>query len=232
MPSNGIAMLLVGSIDAGLSRTASATMCRIPKTGIIIPKVGISDALFTRTQQRVLGLVFGQPDRDYGMVELIDLAGAGRGAVQRELERLVSSGLVSAKRVGTQRRYSANHASPIFAELRSIIDKTAGVAAILQAAFAPVAASIQLAVLYGSIAKETAGAGSDVDVLVVSDTLALEDVFAALEPAEKRLGRTVSPTLYTAQEFRKRRRTPFLSKVLSGKHVVLIGSEDAVATPR
>lgn len=190
----------------------------------------VLDALFPRTRQRVLSLLFGQPQRSFATMELIGLAQAGSGAVQRELDRLVGSGLVTVTRVGNQKRFEANRASPFFAALHDIIDKTAGVADVVAAALGPLAQSIRFAVLYGSVAKETARAGSDIDVLIVTDELTLERVFAALEPVEKRLGRAVSPTLYTSDEFLRRRaaRHPFLTKVLAGKHVVLIGSEDAI----
>jgi len=195
---------------------------------------GIADALFSRTQQRVFALVFGQPDRAFSTSELIALAGAGSGAVQRELQRLIDSKLVVVTLAGRQKRYQANSAAPIFEELRAIVEKTAGVPDQLRAALQPLGARVQLAVLFGSVAKARDTAASDIDVLIVSDELALDDVFSALEAAERRLGRRVSPTLYTSDEFRRRRRThhPFVTRVLSGKHVVLTGSEDAVATAR
>jgi len=203
----------------------------MPKKGIVLPKLGMADALFSRTQQRVLGLLFGQPDRLYGTVELIKLAESGSGAVQRELARLVASGLVQRTEIG---KYQANRASPIFDELHSIVEKTAGVPDAIRAALAPLAPKIQFAVLYGSVAKATDTATSDIDVLIVADEIALEAVFEALGPAEQRLGRAVSPTLYTSVEFRKRQRAnqPFLTKVLRGKHVVVIGAEDSVLATR
>ncbi|MBW3563713.1 MAG: hypothetical protein KY459_03210 [Acidobacteria bacterium] len=63
---------------------------------------GLGNALFTRTQQRVLSLLFGQPDRAFLQKEVIDLGEAGSGAVRRELDRLVASGLVTMERVGAQ----------------------------------------------------------------------------------------------------------------------------------
>ncbi|MDB4961555.1 MAG: transcriptional regulator [Myxococcales bacterium] len=219
----------------------------MPKMGIMIPNMGtkarrhvqevkaspdrgsLADALFPRTKQRVLGLLFGQPERAFGMMELIELAGSGSGAVQRELERLVHSGLVLTSFVGTQKRYQANQAAPIFNELRSIVQKTGGVPQVLRSALEPLAARLRLAVLYGSVAKGADTALSDIDVLLVSDDLALEDVFAALQSAEDQLGRRINPTLYTTEEFKVRRSAnhPFLCKVLNGEHVVLLGSEDA-----
>jgi len=192
--------------------------------------VSPADALFPKTKQRVLSLLFGQPDRSFKTMELIRLVGAGSGAVQRELDRLVASRLVLANEVDGQKRFTANTDAPIFAELRSIVDKTAGVPEVLQAALATLGPAVRYAVLYGSEAKGTAHAMSDLDLLVVADDLPLERVFAAVEPAEVRLGRRVSPTMYTTAEFLRRRRAkhPFLTKVLAGRHVVLLGSEDAL----
>jgi predicted nucleotidyltransferase len=194
-------------------------------------RTGVADALFTATQQRVLSLLFGQPDRSFFTKELIDLAGGGSGAVQRELGRLQQSGLIVQTVLGNQKHYQANAGSPIFAELRSIVAKVLGPAEALRQAFAPIAGDVQLALLYGSVARRGDTAHSDFDLLLVSDTLALEQVYATLAPAEKQLGRPVSPTLYTQVEFRTRlaQRNPFLTKLLAGETTALIGDKDAFA---
>jgi predicted nucleotidyltransferase len=191
----------------------------------------MADALFSKTQQRVFSLLFGQPGRRFATSELIALAASGSGAVQRELQRLVDSKLVVSTLDGRQRRYQANSAAPIFKELHAIVEKTAGIPEQLRRALAPVAQRIQFALLFGSVAKETDTANSDIDVLLVSDELALDEVFAALQGAEQQLGRRVSPTLYTSKEYQRRRRggQHFLTRLLGGKHIVLVGSEDAVA---
>ena len=98
---------------------------------LIRPKLGraqfdatLADALFTRTQQRLFGLLFGHPARSYYVTELIALAGTGSGAVQRELARLVGSGLITVRPIGNQKHYQANPESPLFHELSSIARKT------------------------------------------------------------------------------------------------------------
>ena len=192
----------------------------------------MADALFSRTQQRVLALLFGQPERSYGMTELITLTGSGSGAVQREVKRLVASGLVTRTPIGREKKYQANQRAAIFGELHGIVEKTTGVATVIQSALAAIADHARFGILYGSIAKATDTVNSDVDILLVSDDLTLEEVFSALAPAEQRLGRRVSPVLYTSAEFRCARRedNPFLTKVLAGKHIVLLGSEDAITS--
>jgi len=190
----------------------------------------MAEALFTAGQRRVLGLLFGQPDRSFFTKELIDLSGIGSGVVQRELTKLLDSGLVLQSLHGNQKHYRANPDASIYDALVDIVQKTMGTAGALRSALLPLAEDIRFAILYGSVAKGSDHAQSDIDVLIVSDTLSLDRVFAALAPAEKALGRTISPTLYTAAEFIRRRKqsNAFLMRVLEGEHVVLLGAEDEV----
>ncbi|MGP1680604.1 MAG: nucleotidyltransferase domain-containing protein [Burkholderiales bacterium] len=193
-------------------------------------RTGLADALFSGTQQRVLGLLFGQPGRSFFATELIGLVGAGSGAVQRELQRLAESGLVVVTRVGNQKHYQANSDAPVFEELRGLVAKTVGLVDPLRAALLTLGERIQLALVYGSVAKSTETAMSDIDVLIVADNLTLEDVYTALAPAEQQLARRVNPTLYTREEFARRRNAgnPFLAKVLAGETLPLIGKETDV----
>ncbi|MDE0150284.1 MAG: hypothetical protein OXM58_18155 [Rhodospirillaceae bacterium] len=188
----------------------------------------LAGALFTATQQRVLGLLFGQPDRSFFVNEIIALAGSGHGAVQRELARLAGSGLAVVSRVGNRKYYRANPDSPLFHEICGIVRKTVGIEEIVRGALEPLSGELTLALLHGSVARQTDTASSDIDLLLVSDRLTLEDVYAALAPAENLLGRRIGPTLYTAEEFGRRRaaRAGFLTRVLESRPVVLAGSLD------
>ncbi|MCK0538781.1 transcriptional regulator [Alcanivorax quisquiliarum] len=190
----------------------------------------LADALFSQTQQRVLGLLFGQPERSFFTNEVIALAGIGAGSVQRELRRLADSGLVTVSKIGNQKHYQANPASPLFQELCSLARKTFGLADVLKSALRPLEEHISLALLYGSVARRQDRAGSDIDLMVVSDTIMLETLYQMLESAEKTLGRSVSPLLYTHAEFSRRLEedNPFLRNVLHGETVELIGHKDDV----
>lgn len=190
----------------------------------------LADALFSGTQQRVLAWLFGQPERSFYATELIGLAGAGSGAVQRELARLAQSGLVTARAVGNQKHYQANPGAPIYAELCGIVQKTVGLAGPLREALAPLAERIRAAFVYGSVAKREDTSSSDIDLMLVSDDLAYSDLYAALEAASQRLGRTVNPTIYTPQELARRvkRKEAFTTRVLAQPKLWLIGDEDAL----
>jgi len=215
-------------------------LSRIPNSGIIVPILGVkrnsapssrrshADALFTKTQQRVLGALFSQPDRSLYASELIRMTGTGSGAAQRELARLEASGLVVGRRVGNQKHYQANTNSPLFAELRGIVLKTVGLAEPLRSALKPLSSSIRAAFVYGSVAKSSDSASSDIDLMIISEHLTYGEAFGALEKATRSLGRPVNPTVYTAAEFSKRSRqeNAFVTRVLQQPKIWVIGGED------
>lgn len=190
----------------------------------------LADALFSTTRQRVLAFLFGQPDRSFYATELIKLAGAGSGAVQRELARLEQSGLVTVRRIGSQKHYQANPDSPLFAELCSIARKTVGLAEPIREALRPLTSKILAAFVYGSVAKRVDTARSDIDLMIVSDNLTYADVYAVLEPVGSKLGRVVNPTVYSRVQLAKRVKegNAFLTKVLRQPKVWIIGTEDAL----
>lgn len=195
-----------------------------------IANTALAQALFSTVQLRVLGLLFGQPERSYQGAELIRLARSGDGAVHRVLTRLAESGLVTVTRVGSQKFYQANADSPIFPELRGLIVKTVGMTAPLQAALAPFADRISAAFVYGSLARGTDTAKSDVDLMIVGDGLDYSGLYTALQGAEAALHRPVNPTIYAVKEFGKRKRAgnTFLQRVLDQPRLWVIGSDDAI----
>ena len=200
---------------------------------MIVPKMGstggagLGDALFSRVQQRVLGLLFGQPDRRFQSAELIRLAASGTGAVHRQLGRLADVGLVTVTRIGNQKHYQANRESSVFEELNGLVVKTVGMAEPLRQALRAKARDIRAAFIYGSVAKGTEKAGSDVDLLVISDRLSYPVLFEALRRAEAVLARTVSPTVLTASDWRamRTRKDSFAARVAAQTKVFVIGSE-------
>ncbi|MDB5857711.1 MAG: hypothetical protein JWQ76_1400 [Ramlibacter sp.] len=219
-------------------RQQPVACANIPKSGTINPKMGIktipasrpslADALFPRVRQRVLALLYGNPSRSFFANEVIALAQSGTGAVQRELADLTAAGLLKVTTQGNQRHYQANESTPVFNELRGLVLKTFGLADVLRLAVEPLAPQIDAAFVYGSVAKQEDTAQSDIDVMIISDTLGYADVFGALEPASITLGRPVNPTVYTSAQFKKRAKqdNAFITRVLQQPKLWLIGSEE------
>lgn len=169
-----------------------------------VRSTGIAGALFTKVQQRVLGVLFGNPSRSFYTNEVISLADSGTGAAQRELARLEAAGLLTVSRIGNQKHYQANAAAPVFEELCSLVLKTSSLADVLRGALSPLAEKINAAFVYGSVAKGQDTTTSDINLMLVSNTLTVADIFAALEEIASRLGRPVNPTVYSQEEFEKR----------------------------
>jgi predicted nucleotidyltransferase len=213
--------------------------CRaVPFSGTLVPIMGtrrdvtshsqgLVDALFSSVQQRVLGLVFGQPDRSFYTKELIHLVRAGSGAVQRELARLEQSGLVTARRSGAQKHYQANSDSLLFSELCSIVRKTLGLAGPIRQALSTLEPDISAAFVYGSVPRHKDTAASDVDLMVLSDTLTYSQIVGALDVLGTQLGRPVHPTMYSQADWatRVKEGNVFVTRVLRQPKLWIIGGE-------
>ncbi len=188
----------------------------------------IGDALFTKTQQRVLGILYGKPEQTYYLNEIVRLAAVGKGTVNRELEKLCAAGLLTVSRQGNQNHYQANPNNPIFNELKSITQKTFGVVDIIKTALTPLSPQLRGAFVYGSIAHGTEHASSDIDLMLVGDEISYGGVMELLAPAEKQLGRTINPTMYTVTEFndRKTSHQPFIKRVMEQPKLWLLGDKE------
>jgi predicted nucleotidyltransferase len=215
----------------------------VPNMGTIVPNMGttrirrrtvpatsLGNALFSGTRQRILGLLFGRPNRSFYAKELIRLADGGSGAIQRELERLTKSGLVTVRPIGNQKHFQANPDAPIFAELCSVVQKTFGLADPLRKALEPLASRIVAAFIYGSVAKRQDTAASDIDLMIIADKLSYADVLMAVESVTSELGRQVTTTILTRRELAQRikDRGSFVTRMLSQPKIWLIGTEDDV----
>ena len=191
----------------------------------------IGSALFTDSQSRLFLWLFGQPERAYHLNELRRLSGLGSASLQRELNRLATAGLVDSQPVGNMRRFQANQQSPVFTELVALTRKTLGTVPILREALMPLTPDLQGAWVYGSVAKQSDSARSDIDVMLVGTNLLLDKVLTCLVPAEAQLGRKINPNCYTPEEFARRRAEPdsFVNRVLSQPTLALIGDTNELA---
>lgn len=186
--------------------------------------MSLASAIFSDSQSKVYRWIFGQPDRQYHLSELQRLTGLGSASLQRELNRMAAAGLVRSERKGNMRCFQAHVQSPVYVELVSLTRKTLGAVPLLQEALAPLLPKLQAAWVYGSVARQTDTAHSDVDLMLVGNDLLLGEVLELLLPAEAQLGRKINPNCYTTEEFERRRREPdsFVNRVLSQPVLPLI----------
>ncbi len=226
--------MTTGSTDAGIDI--------IPEMGSMIPVVGtmitktpianrpaaLAGALFTPVQQRVLGLLFGQPSRRFQSAELIRLVDSGTGAAHRVLKRLAACGLVRVSESGRQKYYQANPHSPVYEDLVGLILKTVGLVDPLREALEPFAEDIQAAFVFGSVAEGRDRADSDIDLMVVAESLDYATLYEGLQAAERTLGRTVNPNLISPSQWRQKqhRKDSFIVRIADRPRLFLVGTED------
>jgi predicted nucleotidyltransferase len=192
--------------------------------------LSVSNALFSKVQQRVLALIFGHPERSFYTSEIVRNVRSGTGAVERELSRLQRSGLVSIERIGNQKHYRANHRSPVFAELQSLVVKTVALTEPLRKVLEPYSDKIKTAFVFGSVAKGADTAHSDIDVMVIGSNLSYTDLYSALQNAENELRRKVSPIFLSPEEWRRKaaRKGSFISKMSALPKIFIFGSEQDI----
>lgn len=196
--------------------------------------MSIASALFSESQSRLYRWLFGQPERSFHLSELRRLTGLGSASLQRELRKLTDAGLVSSERVGNLRRFRADPNSPVWHEMVALARKTLGVVPLLREALLPLTPRLQAAWVFGSVAKQTDTAASDIDVMLVGDDLTLTEVLEHLLPLESELGRTINPTCYSRAEFDRRRTEPdsFVERVFAQPTLPLIGGVDGLPSTR
>ena len=190
----------------------------------------LADVLFTQSQQLVLGLFYSQPNKTFYTNEVLRQSEIGRGTIQRELKKLALAGILKVDRRGNQLHYQANPDCPIFTELCGISRKTFGLADVIRTALLPVSQQIDLAFIYGSIAKGEDNAGSDIDLLVITDSLAYTDLMSMLMDAEQLLARSINPSIYTEKQIKNKleQKNAFLTRVMEQPKLWVKGVKDDI----
>lgn len=186
----------------------------------------IATALFGKAQRALLALFFLRPEQSFYLRQIVRMTGIGQGATQRELGRWEEAGLLLKERHGNQIHYRVNTASPVFSELKALTVKTAGMVDVLRDALTSLANRIDLAIIYGSVARGEEKADSDVDLIVIGD-VTFNEVVAALGKAQERLGRELNPSVFKSPEFRLKLQAGhhFVTSVVTAPKLFLIGSE-------
>jgi len=188
---------------------------------------GLADVLFGRTRGAILALLYGHADQSFYTRQIARELDASVGAIQRELETLAKIGIIKRSSVGNQVFYQVNKDAPVFPEMRSLVNKTVGAVSVLRTALEPISDQIVVAFVYGSVAREEETAQSDIDLMIIGKAT-LDDVLSHLSAIEKKVGRVINPTVYSAAEFRSKLLSGnhFLNSLTKGKKVFLIGDDD------
>ncbi|MDT8309939.1 MAG: nucleotidyltransferase domain-containing protein [Methylophaga sp.] len=185
----------------------------------------LSEALFTETQQRVLGLLFGQSQRSFYTNEILRLTGMGVATIKRELDRMHKAGILTLQKIGNQHHYQANPQCPIYHELIGIIKKTVGLVDLLRLALTPLVEKIDYAFVYGSVAGGKETADSDIDLMIVGE-VGFAEIISLLYPIQESAGREINPKIYHPDEWQNliKKQDSFIKDVMNKPHMDVIGT--------
>lgn len=185
----------------------------------------LADALFTTTQQKVLGLLYIRPEKSFYTKEIIRSTGMGVATIKRELDRMLAAGILTMTKVGNQHHYQANTECPIYTELHGIVKKTFGVVDVIKSALSPFANNISWAFIFGSVASGKETSRSDIDLMVIGD-ISFTEIASALYGVQETLGREVNPKIYSEEEWMQmeNKKDAFLREILSKARMDIIGN--------
>jgi len=174
----------------------------------------------------VLGLLLLHPDEHYHVREIARLTNTAAGTLHRELSKLAKFNVLLGELSGNQVYYQANRNFPLYPELSSILKKTSGLVDVLLEFLAPIAAKIEVALIFGSVAKGTESMGSDIDVLIIGD-VDFTEVVTVLYTAQTNLGREINPKVYSRKQWNTcfQKQEFFIEEILKNPKLFVIGTE-------
>ncbi|MCG7994875.1 MAG: nucleotidyltransferase domain-containing protein [Candidatus Thiodiazotropha taylori] len=184
----------------------------------------LADALFTTTQQKVLGLLYSSPERSFYTKQIIRTTGMGVATIKRELDRMLAAGIIDMTKLGNQHHYQADKSCPIYEELSGIVKKTFGITDVIREALSPFTDQIDWAFIFGSVASGRENASSDIDLMIIGDA-DFSELVAALYPVQEALGREINPKIFRRDEWMLKRegQDTFVIEVLAKPRMDVIG---------
>lgn len=189
----------------------------------------LSSLLFGEYRQRALGLLLLNPEVSYHVRELERITGTSAGTLHKAYQACCWRN-TEKKQIGNQVHYSANRSCPIFDELASILRKTSGLTDVLGKALIALENKIDVAFVFGSVARGDHQTHSDVDMMIIG-SLSFADSVQALHASEAVLQREINPAVYSQAEFnqRKKNNDSFLKEVLTKPKLFIIGKENELS---
>ena len=147
--------------------------------------------------------------------------------VSLELQNLQKIGLIKKRVSGNLHNFSVNKKHPIFYELKSIFLKTVGLKDVLIKYFADYKNRIDLAFVYGSMAKGDATAESDIDLMIIGE-ISARQLSGIMSKAGNELKREINYSVFSLDEFKTRliQNDHFISTIIKEKKLFILGDVD------
>ena len=188
----------------------------------------LRDFFISKTRVKLLKVFLSNPKKIFYVRELVRLTGEQINAVRRELQRMKEKGMVRKEERGNRLYYNFRKDYPFFDQLLALVGKTTGLGGEIIKNQRKIG-KIKFATLSGGFLKDIPRKKNEIDLLIVGQVV-LPQIASLIRAEEARREREVNYTVMTEEEFnfRKRRRDPFILRILSTSRVMLIGDEEEV----
>ena len=189
----------------------------------------LTELLSSRGRSEIFRLLFGRRAEELHGREIQRRSGLNESTIRQELRKLVRLDLVDRRKESNRVYYRANTQNPLYPEIRNLVLKTSGLADVLKAAL--IDRRVRIAFVFGSVATGNEKTDSDIDLMVIG-SLGLRDLSKLLSGVAETIGREINPHVLGDDEFRKRIRAKehFVSSIMRGRKIFLIGSEHELET--
>lgn len=186
----------------------------------------ISNIFASKTRKALFRLYFTNPEKEYYLRELERLLEIPVSMIRSELVRLEEKGIFRSRKRGNLTYFFLNKTYPLFEELKSIVFKTIGVKGLLTETLETLK-NIEVAFIFGSFAKNDASASSDIDLFIIGDVNE-STLVRKLNKIEKALMREINYSLYTREDFEKKKKEKesFIVDLIENPKIFLIGHEN------
>lgn len=183
----------------------------------------------SRVRVKILTLLLVHPNETYYIRQISRLIAETYNNVRSELINLADLGIVLSEPKANATFYRANEKHFLYGELKRMILKTVAFGDAIAEALSELG-DINVAFIYGSVAKNKETQSSDVDLLVIGN-VEVDELDSVVSDIEEELCRDVNYTVFSKREWAEKveQGQTFVNDVLSNPKVFLIGNEYALS---
>ena len=185
-----------------------------------------SDLITSKTRVKLLSLFLENPTDMFHVREVVRRVGEEINAVRRELIHLESKGVLKREPRLNRVYYYLDNTYPFQFDLLNIHAKTTGLGVAIIKNKAKLG-KIKFAMLAGKFTRHVKNNPEAVDLLVVG-TVVIPELSVLIRNEEAIRKQEINYTVMTEEEFsfRKKRMDPFITSIIYGSRVMLIGDEE------
>lgn len=186
----------------------------------------LQDFMISKVRVKMMELFFNNIEEMYYVREITREIKEEINAVRRELERMLSAGILKSEQRGNRLYYFVNKKYLYFQEIQQMIVKSTGLGKKIRKLRRKLG-SVSFVMFSGRFVRGLVPRQGEIDLLVIGEVV-LPELEQLVKAEQEKLGREINYAVFSDDEFefRKTRRDPFVMDVLYGTKIMVIGSED------